>query len=280
MAKQIKFDQFNFDNHIRRLAKVYGRSKRAVADAQAGSILKDCIKFTPPYRSGHATGATRLEIGKQAIQQQVGNIFQDIETAHFFSTKSRVSESIKRLAKEGRINEAEDLYKVVTNSAASFIHRPTRAQHFARTNKYGRSRKGPINYVVGDGEMNSYYKNLFGRILRGIGGWTIGAKQLGVKLPARAIRAAKWLGVYIPKRSEWNYSVTVGNNVPYLNDSDRAPKIIRRALNLRMGKIQKELKMASAAVLKKLNATLRTGVIPSEAEVMNAIKPTDTSNPF
>lgn len=283
MAKQVKFDAVKFDDTIGRLAKVYGRSKQAVADQQAGLILKDCVRFTPPYRGGEfkSESTGRFAIGKNAIVKQVDRIFRTIESLDVVHQQSRFSDELLKNLRMGFTEDATNMMHRATGKWFRFAAEPKREDHFKQIDKMGRSRKGQgVIFIGREEKLKRYYNKLFKRVMRGVGGWFNACKVLSVKLPARAIKAAKWTGGTQPKHTKFGYSITCWNDVPYLNNNQRAKRIVGRALNNRMRKIKSELRRASKAISEKANKAMKTGLIPTEAQMAEAIKHAADENPF
>lgn len=283
MAKQVKFDAVVFDDSIKRLARVYGKSKKAVADQQAGLILKDCIRFTPPYRGGNfkEESGSRFQIGKNSIINAVDRIFRSIESFSFANQMTDFSIRMMKYLREGRYESARHMLLDKTGKVFHFAAKPDRKWHFNNINKWGRSRKSQgVVWIGQPSAMKVYYQKLFSRVMRGVGGWSTSAKELGVSMPSKASKAAKWRGDAVRKRTDYNYSITCSNDVPYLNRTERVAQITQRALNNRMRKIRLELRAASRAVAEKMNQALKTGRIPTERQVAEALKHVSTENPF
>lgn len=275
MAKQVKFDAVKFEETIGRLAAVYKKSKKEISKQQASLILRDCIRFTPPHRGGSfkQSDSRRVSIGKKSIIRQVDRIFRDITSFGFANQMSDFSIRMMDYLRDGRYGSAQHMLLDKTGRVFHFARTPERAWHLRNINDWGRSRKSQGVVWIGEpGAMKSYYAKLFSRIMRGVGGWMNAAKLLGVEMPAQASKAAKWVGFSRTKESEWDFSVTCGNDVPYLNKRERVELIAQRSLSNRMKNSRLELKHASAAVAKKLQKAIDTGRIAGEKEIAAALR--------
>jgi hypothetical protein len=271
---KVSIDRGHWANQLRKLSAALGQTAEETIDAQAKLLVRDCVKATPPFTPGKNFSeslAQQKRVGEQAVQRDLARVFREAG-GYKKLTDGRLARRIAKLVSRGDEAKAVEELRISKINVEGIERRPTKALWDKQRNKRGqvpfRKEQG---FLVHDGRIPEFLsaplsaKNkpndpilaemLADRIAtvgNAKSGWVIAAENLGLKLP-RWIKRQKGAAFGIFKRngSGTKYAVTVGNGVPYIQDTGKELGIIKWAMKNRERNIEKQIRMT----LKKKGVT-------------------------
>lgn len=271
---KVSIDRGHWANQLRKLSAALGQTAEETINAQAKLLVRDCVKATPPFTPGKNFSeslAQQKQVGEQAVQRDLARVFREAG-GYKRLTDGRLARRIAKLVSRGDEAKAVEELRFSKINVQGIERRPTTALWDKQRNKRGqvpfRKEQG---FLVHDGQIPEFLSAPFSAknkpndpilaemladriatVGNAKSGWVIAAENLGLKLP-RWIKRQKGAGFGIFKRqgSGTKYAVTVGNGVPYIQDTGKELGIIKWAMKNRERNIEKQIRMT----LKKKGVT-------------------------
>jgi hypothetical protein len=273
-------DRGHWANQIRKLASVMGQTVEEIVRQQAALVARDCVKLTPPIGPGYRPLTegfpVQLKAGRDAIAADIQKVYRSADTFSGFSqgeTVGKFAKAAAGLAKAGRWERLQGLTKsgslqrmlgLVNRVDATFYD----AKRLPSTGRPGKQFRGyflhtgtiPRYRAPGavDGKLTTYggINRLAQQKVRQIGiaksGWVSSMDALGGKRSwaPRWVRrhAAKTSGSAVLQLTKGlKASVTVGNGVPYIQETGSSLRIVQNAMKHRRRNIEKQIEQAIRA---------------------------------
>lgn len=264
-------DRGHWANQVRKLAEVMGQSIDEVLTGQAKLLLRDAMKFTPPFGDAPIKEKVekQLEVGRAAVVSDLRRMFKPAGWFAVF-TENRRAEYFAKLAREGKTERLLEYAKLGgVKGLRGHVHKATAQFAREQSDRRGRYRK-TAGFLVHDGRVPGhdwtvdFPKELpLDKSIREVAekkqamvgnakaGWIIAARGLKVPVP-RVLRklpgASK--GLFERKGGGVKLEITIGNGVPYMQGRPELA-IISRAWGNRRRNVAKQIDQAMRAQARK-----------------------------
>lgn len=261
-------------NQLRKLSAALGQTMEETITGQAKLLVRDCVKATPPFTPGKNFSeslAKQKEVGERAVHRDLARVYREAG-GYKPLTEGRLARRVAKLVMRGDEAKAVEELKLSKINVAGIERRATKGYIESQRNKRGQVpyRKNQV-VIIHDGQVPAFIPSAFNErnkpddpILRELleerlarvgnakSGWATAAQSLGLKLP-RWIKRQKGaaFGVFKREGQGVKHAVTVGNGVPYIQDTGKELGIIRWAMKNRERNIEKQIRMT----LKKKGVT-------------------------
>ena len=267
-------DKVRMADQLKKLNAALGQTMEETINGQAKLLVRDCVKATPPFTPGKNFSeslAKQKLVGGQAVQRDLARVFREAG-GYKRLTEGRLARRIAKLVMRGDEAKAVEELRFNKVNVQGIERRPTKALWNQQRNKRGQVpfRKDQ-GFIVHDGQIPEFLAKPFSatnrpndpiliemlderlaRVGNAKSGWVTAAESLGLKLP-RWIKRQKGaaFGVFKREGRGVKHAVTVGNGVPYIQDTGKELGIIRWAMKNRERNIEKQIRMT----LKKKGVT-------------------------
>ena len=274
-------DRGHWANQIHKLAAVMGQTVEEVVRGQAALVARDCIKLTPPIGPGYRPLTegfpVQLKAGRDAIAADIQRVYRSADTFSLFSqseeTVGGLAKAAAGLAKAGRWDRIQVMTKngalqrmlgLVNRADAAFYDAkrmkrtgrpgPKFRGYFLHTGTVPRYREpGPIDgKLTNYGGMNRLAQQKAKQIGIAKAGWVGSMDALGGKRSW----APRWVRRHASKAAGSSVleitgglkaSVTVGNGVPYIQETGASLRVVENAMKHRKRNIVKQIEQAIRA---------------------------------
>jgi len=267
-------DRGHWANQMRRLNSALGQTMEETLNGQAKLLVQDCVKATPPFTPGKNFSeslAKQKAVGERAVHRDLARVYREAGGIKSL-TQGRLAKRIAKLVMRGDEAKAVEELKLSRINVVGIERRATRAYVEKQRNKRGQVpyRKNQVT-LIHDGTIPEFIASAFNdknrpsdpiltelleerlaRVGNAKSGWDLAAQNLGLKLP-KWIKRQKGAGFGIFRREGKGIkqAITVGNGVPYIQDTGRELGIINWAMRNRVRNIEKQIRMT----LKKKGVT-------------------------
>lgn len=262
-------DQVKWADTLRKLSRAMGKSIGEVMRGQAKLIVRDAIRFTPPFadRPIKESFKKQRDTGKNAILNDHRRGYREAAAFNILSNQEFGAEMAK-LIRRGKQDQALTAMQAKGYNFSGIVKQPDAGDYRNMRNRRGRvTRK--IGTLIHNGRVPEFDSSLQvpetmprNRVLRRMvkaamkkvgnakSGWVASADRLGVKLP-RWIKAQRGAssGGYLEQGREEKLIITMQNRVPYMQGR-RELAIVSRALKNRQRNAEKQLAAVLRANLK------------------------------
>lgn len=256
MGLLLQIESAGFERDVRRLAQLTGKSLQVVLDEQGRLFTRDVVKATAPFSPGQGwteSLAAQHQVGRKATERQIRGLFRPLSSLSVFTSQSRTGRRLRSLASTGNFDEAGELLKAIGLRTQGVVPAATRELHEANRNSRGRVTK-KANYFVRDGRsIESLVRRKMSYVGRAKAGWVKAASALGLPLPGWI---TKWAssGIFYRSGPPESPAITIGNAVPYIQQSGEEDRIIDWALNNRRRNLPKQIEHTMNALIRRANA--------------------------
>lgn len=288
MKLTVSLDKGKWDNALRELAEVMGQTVEEACRGQARLVLRDCIRFTPPFTKKPYAPITesfkkQFEAGKEAIKGDILRVFRPANwlwtmTIDKKGQKSDRAKAVAKFARKGDIAGIKKLFpagdKIRRLKAVEKVANPLYYEQTRRT-KTGRPPRKFPGVLIHRGTvptwenrnnlkgMTTYGKlhQIFKEKVKGIGtakaGWLYAADKLG--LPSRDVPS--WVRRHQGKVGTAGVfdvveglkaTVTCGNTLSWIQESGKTLRVVNMALKNRMRNLPKQIEMAAKKKARKI----------------------------
>lgn len=259
-------DRGHWANQMRRLNAALGETMEETLAGQAKLLVQDCVKATPPFTPGKNFSeslAKQKAVGERAVHRDLARVYREAG-GYKPLTSGRAAKRIAQLVMRGDEVKAVEALKDARIHVAGIERRATKGYIDQQRNKRGQVpyRKNQVA-IIHDGTIPEFIAAPFNdknrpsdpilmellderlaRVGNAKSGWTIPATALGLKLP-RWIKKQRGAGLGVFKREGKGIksAVTVGNGVPYIQETGRELGIMNWARKNRERNIEKQIRM-------------------------------------
>jgi|GEM_PF-3941938 len=264
---QVTYNEQEFRSEMGRIAALSGKALSQVIDEQASLFTRDATGFTPPFGNAPSTESPtkKLRIGRKAVQRDVDRAFSSVRELRIFKTqreggggsRTGIFEAafIKSLQRAVRTKNTLLVEELLGRASTRFkgrrvVESPTLELHNQMRNRRGGVTKARSIFVLGpQSEINRYTRRMQDHLGLGKGGWNKPLRAMKVTPPDWVNKQSRSDGIF--ERVEGDTpSITVGNKVPFVQDS--ASRIEQRAWNNRMRNVTKQREALERWQRKKL----------------------------
>jgi hypothetical protein len=259
-------DRGHWANQIRKLNAALGETMDETLAGQAKLLVQDCVKATPPFTPGKNFSeslAKQKAVGERAVHRDLARVYR--EAGGFKQlTEGRTAKRIAQLVMRGDEAKAVEALKDSRINVAGIERRATKGYIQQQRNRRGQVpyRKNQVA-IIHDGAVPEFIAAPFNdknrpndpilaellderlaRVGNAKSGWAIPAKALGLKLP-RWIKRQKGATAGLFKREGKGIksAITVGNGVPYIQETGRDLRIMEWARKNRLRNMEKQVRM-------------------------------------
>jgi hypothetical protein len=256
MGLTLQIESAGFERDVRRLSELTGKSLQVVLDEQGRLFTRDVVKATAPFYPGRnwtESLASQHEIGRNATERQIRSLFRPLASLRISTSDTRGGRRLRSLASTGKFEEATELLKAIGFRTQGLVPLATRELHEANRNSRGRVTK-KTSYLVRDGRsIESLVRRKKSYVGRAKGGWVKAANALGLHLPGWI---TKWNseGIFLRGGTAASPWITIGNAVPYIQQSGEEDRIIDWALANRRRNLPKQIEQTMNALIRRANA--------------------------
>lgn len=254
MSISLKMDEGLFARDVRRLSAVLKQDLGKTLKDQAKLFVKDCVLFTPPVLKGGIgeSLAAQRRVGDKSVRESIQRAYQPVDSIKILAEESgsNIGKSISKLIRKKRLEEATAL----SRKAGLRIHGivQTAGKQYESKRRKGRYRDNG-SFIVANGKS---IKTLINKKVKRVGigkhGWATPASRLGLKLPNWITRhAGKSSGTYHDDLRSDSPSITVSNNVPFIQESGKDLRVMAKAMSSRTRNIGKQLESTIKASYKR-----------------------------
>jgi len=254
----IKVETSQLENALRALASATGKElRRALREDLGRPLVADLIKFTPPNTwkgARQQSHAEQRRIGRAVVTKDLNRLFKGTKTINaLIAGKAKLGAAIGRAVKVGDIALANQLL-TRGHWRQTAAYEPTRALHRAARNSRGRvAIYAKSIYVHNEAARREFLADRLRFVGLGKSGWNTAADGVGLASRHRPayVRALGGDGVYTEEGSAAAPVMTLGNNVPHIQEAGRELRIIDAALKVRRQLLPKQLEQTLRAIARK-----------------------------
>jgi len=258
MTFGIKVETAQLENALRALAAGTGKElRRALREDLGRPLVADLIKFTPPniFKGARQQSHTeQRKIGQSRVRMDLRRLFKGKAQLDAMSkAKGTLGAAIARAVKAGDITLANQLL-TRGHWKETAAYEPTRALHRAARNSRGRVAKTAAGiFVHNEAARREFLADRLRFVGLGKSGWNTAADGVGLASRYRPayVRALGGDGVYTEEGSAAAPVMTLGNNVPHIQEAGRELRIIDAALKVRRQLLPKQLEQTLRAIARK-----------------------------
>jgi len=258
MTFGIKVETAQLENALRALAAGTGKElRRALREDLGRPLVADLIKFTPPniFKGARQQSHTeQRKIGQSRVRMDLRRLFKGKAQLDAMSkAKGTLGAAIARAVKAGDITLANQLL-TRGHWKETAAYEPTRALHRAARNSRGRVAKTAAGiFVHNEAARREFLADRLRFVGLGKSGWNTAADGVGLASRHRPayVRALGGDGVYTEEGSAAAPVMTLGNNVPHIQEAGRELRIIDAALKVRRQLLPKQLEQTLRAIARK-----------------------------
>jgi hypothetical protein len=264
---QVTYNEREFRNELGLIAQISGKALSEVIDEQAGLFLKDASSFTPPFGKAPVKegSAAKKKIGMTAVKRDIERGFFPLENLGFYRNDSAgpAGDLGRALRRAVRKRDPLLVEMIFNNIGGKFRGRnvvlaPTVDLHNSMRDRRGRVAKRRGYFTLsGQAALNKFIKTKQANIGLGKAGWNDPLHGLKLTAFAWVEKQSRSRGIFQREAGDAP-SVTVGNTVPFVQDS--APRIEQQAWNNRMRNATKQREALERWQRKKLR---EGGIKPS-----------------
>lgn len=277
-AKVFELETSEFDRAAKALSHGLRQDTATVLRRIAKNFVKDCVKFTPPFGEGTSqeSFAAQRRIGVEAVRSDIEGMFRPFGQFDFDANRSTVLAFVEEKStffnrpenaglrqrtldaiKGNRWDDVRKIFQDTSMPIVRFRRTATEALHDNARNRYGRvvgSYKSHPYFVAESDSIKRVLKENVNKVGMAKGGWAKAAAALGLSLPRWITRHGS-PGVFEEtKGGFWRWpSIVVGNAVPFIQDTGKELRIIKRAMDNRIYAMRKELEIVLEKRAKKAN---------------------------
>lgn len=279
MAASITIDMTEFSRQAQRLVVLTRKEGRDIIRQSAKQLVNDCAHITPPFEAPiteatyKASFGSQRKVGMSAIK---GDLFGGARGWRGKTKRAGIFRGIpKALMRYAEQNQAKygtaywvtkagvvygtesHLFNPSGNHADMREHHRRYFKNGRMTGAGGRTRdvgrwKWVDKMVVPDPAMKRYLRHLWNQIGKAKSGWVLAASSLGLKLPLW-IAKHKGQGLFRDSGSKRWPEITVGNLVPWIQQTGANIGIIRLAIHNRTDRLRKDVEKKLAILAAKAN---------------------------
>ena len=265
MTSTINIDTTAFQKAIADRAAKTRKPIAKVIREQARLFVRDASKMTPPMRDG-ARPVTesfneQRDAGRKAVANDLGKAFTSAEGLNVSKAQSRnfsesallfpfnfqnagIAEQVAKLASRGDLSGIRKIVQQTGLPVLGVASAPTNQMHRNLRNSRGRVRKTRPFLITSSAALKRFALDTLNRVGKAKAGWTAAARITGFALPAWITRHAT-RGIAVDDLSNKNKpTITVGNDVGYIQATGAKLDIIQRALKNRVRNMREQLDKA------------------------------------
>ena len=256
MGLKLEMESAAFERDVRRLSQLTGKSLQVVLDEQGRLFVGDVVRATAPFSPGRGWSeslGSQRQIGQRATERQIRSLFKPLSSLRISTSDSPAGRRLRSLSSTGRFEEATALVRAIGFRTEGVVLAATRELHETHCNSRGRVKK-TAGYLVRDGRsIESLVRRKKSYVGRAKAGWVKSANALGLKLPAWI---TKWAndGIFFRSGAPASPAITMGNAVPYIQQSGAEDHIIEWALGNRARNLPKQVEHTMNALIRQANA--------------------------
>jgi hypothetical protein len=244
------------------------RTRKPIADVlrqQARLFVLDAVKMTPPMRDGarpvQESFNEQREQGKKAVANDLGKAFATAEGVNVSKAQSRFfSESallfpfefksveiagrIAALAARGDLTAIRKIVQQTGLPVLGVAASPSSQMHRNLRGSRGRVRSRRPFLITSTSALKRFAIETMNRVGKAKAGWAASARITRLSLPAWITKHAT-RGIAVDDLSNRNLpSITVGNDVDYIQSTGQRLRIIERAIKNRVRNMREQLDKA------------------------------------
>lgn len=183
MKVDIQVDVPKMHMLFRRLHKIVGGSFLDFLRKEAGLMVIDAQKLTPPFGDEpiQESLSKQLGIGKQAVKNDVLHGFEPLNSLTQYKEKGKMRSDIRRLVAKGDLKTLHEVLRKAKIRNRLVSEEPTRELHESMRDHYGRVRLhgiGPV-IVVNKPSINRYVRKAQELVGTAKRGWNAALRMLG-----------------------------------------------------------------------------------------------------
>ena len=253
----IKVEIAQLENSLRALAAATGKElRRALREDLGRPLVADLIKFTPPNKFKGARQQShpqQRKIGQTMVRSDINRLFKSPRSIGLRKGKKRLGAQIALAIEAGDIALA-NLLLTRGHWRQTAAYEPTRALHRAARNSRGRvAIYAKSIFVHNEAARREFLADRLRFVGLGKSGWNTAADGVGLADRHRPayVRALGGDGVYTEEGSADSPVMTLGNNVPHIQEAGRELRIIDAALKVRRQLLPRQLEQTLRAIARK-----------------------------
>ena len=259
MSQSIQIDMSGLHRQMQRLAYVTHKTTEQVMANQMGLLLRDSVKFTPPFGDAPIQESFNVQrtVGRKAVASQITSLFHPLKDSKVFEQESKLGSALRRLARkrdivglEAVLHRAKFTQEVVDEATADL--------HERNRGSWGRvTVRRPRYLVLNKPSINKLVRSEQAKVGLAKSGWwpavqrVNGMRTTPINIPAWISRQPG-SGYLVKIQSGGQVGFEAANLVPYIQK--HVKWIMPKAAANRVRNLAKEVAIAErhyAAALRK-----------------------------
>lgn len=244
MEPTLKFqNQAAWEQDLQNIASVSGKAGDVVLHQQAGLLVRDAAKFTPPTGKQpiNESWNDQKKAGVAAVEGDIKRGFAPADDLKAFEhiKNQKTRQDVQNYMAQGRYSAARILLTrmgISTNLVAA----ANSQLHSRMRDARGRVRRGKTLLVMKKASIAALIKEKQAEVGKAKSGWVPAAQSLGVKLPGWVTRH-HGSGIYRENKRQDFSSITVGNTVGFIQSAGARLNVMERALKRRSESMRNQM---------------------------------------